>query len=651
MKQMRIGLAAVNQVPMDWIGNMQRIRQALEESRGLGIRVLCFPELCISGYGCEDRFLHPDTAQRSLALTQELASDIGDEVVMVGLPLCYNDLLYNGVAVLHQGKIQGITLKCHLAREGIHYEPRWFNRWIRGTEVTLETQDAWIPMGNLVYQFGDLAFAVEICEDAWVSNPQRPCLYYEGVPLVFNASASHFSMGKADIREAIVTNSSKDFSCVYAYTNLVGCESGRAIYDGELMIAQQGEVIARSDRLFLDDVKVMGFDLDVQTCQREPDVTMRTTAVPLPEKQLKPSFANRAHSDMSTSFGKAASLALLDYLRKSKARGFTLSLSGGVDSTTVGVLVWIMAQRLFNELPEEKRVEKLAYLGAEIAASKSAEALMRHILLCVYQKTRNSGSVTEQAAAHFAQAIGAQFMNLDVDQLVEGYKTMIGDALGTLLNWQEHDQALQNIQARVRGPGVWMLANIKNHLLLTTSNRSEVAVGYATMDGDTCGGLAPIAGVQKTFLREWLVLMEKQGIPGIEPLSVLKLINQQAPTAELRPPEQTQEDEKDLMPYEVLDFLERAMVSQRQTPLESFQQLQGEFPQFPLEKLHQWTRKFCWLFSISQWKRERYAPSFHLDDRSLDPKTWARYPILSAPMSAELKELDRFVQTQMEAES
>ena len=647
MTAIRIGLAALNQLPLDWEGNLGRIRKALQQARKMGIRILCFPELAISGYGCEDRFLHPDTSARSLALAQELAAEIGDEVVLVGLPIRYDGDTYNGVAVMHRGAIRGITLKCHLAREGIHYEPRWFNPWPRGQEATLDTGEAWIHMGNLIYRAGDLYFAVEICEDAWVPNPKRPCHFYREVPLVFNASASHFSMGKDDIREQIVAESSRDFHCVYAYANLVGCESGRAIYDGELLIASDGEIQSRSDYLYLDEFKLLAWDMVPAACGREADVTMALAPEPVPPPPLDAVVRDKEYDRLEIDFARAASLALLDYLRKSKARGFVLSLSGGVDSSSVAVLVRIAAHRLFTELTDAARKEKLAYLGPEISGATSATELMGHLLTCVYQATRNSGKATQHAAESLSGAIGAKYLFLDVDALVQGYRNLISGALDMPLTWAEHDVALQNIQARVRGPGVWMLANLTGNLLLTTSNRSEVAVGYATMDGDTCGGLAPIAGVQKSFLCHWLEVMASEGLPGIPVIPSLKLVTEQVPTAELRPPGESQKDEKDLMPYEVLDYIERSLVSQRKTPLEAYQDLVERFAgKYGRESLYAWTRKFCWMFTVSQWKRERYAPAFHLDDRSLDPKTWARYPILAAPFKAELDDLEGFFKGQ-----
>jgi NAD+ synthase (glutamine-hydrolysing) len=186
-----------------------------------------------------------------------------------------------------------------------------------------------------------------------------------------------------------------------------------------------------------------------------------------------------------------------------------------------------------------------------------------------------------------------------------------------------------------------MLANIRNALLLSTSNRSEAAVGYATMDGDTCGGLSPIAGIDKAFLRRWLVWMEKHGLQGLGKLPALRHVNRLMPTAELRPLDVGQTDEDDLMPYEILDRIERHAIRDRRSPRECLSLLRMEFTDMDPDSLAIWVRRFFGLWSRNQWKRERYAPSFHLDDENLDPKTWCRFPILSAGFELELSRLDK----------
>jgi hypothetical protein len=164
-----------------------------------------------------------------------------------------------------------------------------------------------------------------------------------------------------------------------------------------------------------------------------------------------------------------------------------------------------------------------------------------------------------------------------------------------------------------------MLANIRNALLLATSNRSEAAVGYATMDGDTSGGLSPIAGIDKAFLRRWLRWCEKYGPDGIGPLPELNVINEQAPTAELRPASSKQTDEDDLMPYELLDAIERAAIRDKQSPQEILLLMEVEFPQYSRPQLALWIERFFRLWCRNQWKRER-MPQLPLRDENPTPR-------------------------------
>ena len=184
-----------------------------------------------------------------------------------------------------------------------------------------------------------------------------------------------------------------------------------------------------------------------------------------------------------------------------------------------------------------------------------------------------------------------------------------------------------------------MLANLEGKLLLSTSNRSEAAVGYATMDGDTSGGLAPIAGIDKAFLRHWLHWIEHHGPVGGRPLPELAAINAQAPTAELRPTAAAQTDEDDLMPYPLLDAMEEAAIGRKLAPAAVLQEMGRRFPDVAEADMKRYLGRFFRLFSRNQWKRERYAPAFHVDDRNLDPKTWCRWPILSGGFASELEQL------------
>jgi NAD+ synthase (glutamine-hydrolysing) len=361
-------------------------------------------------------------------------------------------------------------------------------------------------------------------------------------------------------------------------------------------------------------------------------------AAPPPASQLCGDAWEQSANLKEEEFTRAEALGLFDYLRKSKSHGFVVSLSGGADSAATACLVHLMVAFGWKDLGEQGFKTKLAHV-AKLSAAIDPQTATRVLLTTVYQASKNSGSVTRDAARSIASAIGAEHFEWEVGEIVSRYVETIEQATGTRLSWDQNDVALQNIQARVRSPGIWMLANLKNALLLSTSNRSEAAVGYATMDGDTSGGLSPLAGIDKAWLRCWLRWLEATGPEGLKPIPQLAAINCQAPTAELRPSESKQTDEEDLMPYEILDAVERLAIRDKQGPLEVFELLKHQFPKYPVPQLVTWIERFFRLWSRNQWKRERYAPSFHLDDENLDPKTWCRFPILSGGFEVELAEL------------
>jgi NAD+ synthase (glutamine-hydrolysing) len=345
-------------------------------------------------------------------------------------------------------------------------------------------------------------------------------------------------------------------------------------------------------------------------------------------------------------FTRAIVLGLFDYLRKSRSGGFVISLSGGADSTAVTLLASLVVRFGIAQLGRETLVARLGYLPG---LRDLAEAeLIAKLVTTVYQGTIHSSDRTRRAARTVAAAVGATFVEWEVDRLVDEYTRLVAENIGRPLGWATDDIPLQNIQARVRAPGVWLLANLRHALLLATSNRSEAGVGYATMDGDTCGGLSPIAGIDKAFLRQWLVWMERQGPGETGAVPALHVVNVQAPTAELRPQECSQTDEDDLMPYPVLDAIERAAIRDKQDPVEVYRAMRDRFPKYHSPQLALWVERFFTLWSRNQWKRERYAPSFHVDDENLDPKTWCRFPILSGGFARELVALQTFVQAEAE---
>lgn len=611
MNALKIAGATLNQTPLDWKGNFERIVLAIQQAREAKVELLCFPELTLTGYGAEDLFLSPWFAEKAKLQLEQLLPHSKDITLAVGLPIRLEGKVYNTMAILENGAVKGIVAKQFMAIDGVHYEFRWFSPWPASQQTTVEIKGIQVPFGDLTFDLKGIHYGFEICEDAWRGDA-RPGyrLCERKVDLIFNPSASHFAMNKTLERKALVSKSSQIFNCYYFYVNLLGNEAGRMIFDGEILLAKDGELLGRNQLLSFESVQVCAFTLDNKT----------QAIAPIQPKEWE--------------FVQASSLALFDYLRKSKAKGFVLSLSGGADSSTIAVLVAEMVRRGLHELGVEGFISKL---GLPLTASKEdpEKSLVNQLLTTAYQGTKNSSEATLNSAKVLAESLGATFMSWTIDEEVQGYTQKIEAALGRALTWEQDDISLQNIQARTRSPIIWLLTNLKNALLLSTSNRSEGDVGYATMDGDTSGSISPIAGVDKDFVIHWLQWAEKNlDRPG------LREVNSLTPTAELRPLERSQTDEKDLMPYSLLVEIERLAIRDRRSPLEVFVALQKK-NEFEEAELKEYIKKFFRLWSRNQWKRERLAPSFHLDDFNVDPKTWCRFPILSGGFEEELTQLDQ----------
>ncbi len=614
--KLRIGGATVNQTPIDWSNNTSNIIASIKEAKKNNVSILGFPELCLTGYGCEDLFLSDWLSEQAWNNLQFIIPHCESITACIGMPIRINGITYNGVAVIQNQEIIGITLKQNLARDGVHYEPRWFDAWPADTVKQVEIGGKKIQVGDLIYEIDGITFGFEICEDAW-RKEKRPGyrLQKRGVDLIINPSASHFAFGKSELRESeVVMDGSRKFDCAYLFVNLLGNEAGRMIYDGDIIIGQQGKILKVNDRLSFKPFVLVTCDIDFIN-----PVNSESAAV----------TDNKAKNE---ELARATSLALFDYVRKSKAAGFVLSLSGGADSSLCAILVAEMVRRGIKELGQTEFLSKTGLNTTDVPN------VVHELLTCAYQGTENSSQTTQDAAETLAKSLGATFYSWRIDDAVNFYTSKMEEMLERSITWETDDISLQNIQARSRSPIIWMLANIKKAVLITTSNRSEGDVGYATMDGDTSGSLAPIAGIDKPFIIQWLKWAEKElGYSG------LSLVNNLQPTAELRPLEKTQTDEKDLMPYVVLVAIEKLAIRDRKSPVEVFSELSKH--QNPMisdpSLLKEYIKKFFRLWSANQWKRERLAPSFHLDDLNVDPRSWCRFPILSGSFKEELTLLDK----------
>ncbi len=616
MKIHRVGVASVRTLPLDFEAHVERLEQVFVEARLYGVQVLALPELVLSGYECGDFFWHPWVSEKAWEALQRLLPVTEGLITAIGLPLRIGDSLYNAAAVVADKRILGFALKTRLAKDGVFYEPRWFTAGPASHWLTEPRSGR--PAGLFVLEWEGLRIGVEICEEAW----QAPRVLDQLWPhIVLGLNASPFEIGKPERRRRLVTETSYRYRCVYLYANLLGNEAGKLLYDGESLIAYKGELVSATPPFSYRAYELATADIDFAPLHTWRGLTGGAFTEPLERIELAtPSRLPHTRSKSTPispvlvpeeAVTQAIAMGLWDYLIKTRHRGFVVSLSGGLDSAACAVLATLAIQNAQKALPA-KEWETIVQLLRQSPG-----------VYTFYQATAQSSAQTYARAQALAQAIGASFVRWDLQPIVEAYEALLSPWLGRELSWEEDDLARQNLQARVRVPSVWLAANVLGALLLSTGNRSEFSVGYTTMDGDTAGGLAPIAGLSKTFLRQWALWAASHfGWP------VLAEIAQAAPTAELRPGPQT--DESDLMPYPLLNFLEEKVVYDGQAPHQLVELTQYHFSQLSAAELRSYARRYKQLFAASQWKRERAAPGFHLDKYNLDPRSAARFPILNA---------------------
>ena len=656
MNLFKIAAAVVNQTPMDWQRNAQHHLDAIAEAKAQQVSLLCFPELSVSGYGCEDMFFAPGITDTAAEMLLPIAEACQGIMVSVGLPIRYNNRVYNAACLIADGKIQGFVCKKNLAGNSIYYEPRWFQPWESSVVAEIEMHGQTYPVGDLLFEVNGIRIGYEICEDAWVANRPGRDLYLRGVDIILNPSASHFEFGKSFVRERFAMDASRALGVTYLYVNLLGNESGRTVFDGDAFINVAGQGVGSGSRFSYRDFMVVTAVVDVdntrlsQVQNKVPlnrdnghgVVKIVSFGMPKPAPARSSYEAEAWESSgniREEEFARCIALALLDYLRKSRSNGWVLSLSGGADSSAIASLCRLAIKLCIAEIGMEGFKKKLSY-QKEIQACQTEAEIAAALMTCVYQGTENSSDDTRHSAETLAKSLDFSYFEIEIDNLVKEYRTLIEGGLGRKLAWETDDIALQNIQARVRSPSIWMLANIKNALLLSTSNRSEAAVGYATMDGDTSGSISPIAGINKHFVRQWLRWLEHTGVGGSIRFPGLRVVNGLQPTAELRPPDKKQTDEEDLMPYDLLDAIEDAAIRDKKMPKDVLPLMEFQFEGIhSREVIVRSVERFFRLWSRNQWKRERYAPSFHVSDHSLDPKTWCRFPILSGGYEKELAEM------------
>ncbi len=488
---MRVALAQIDPTVGDVDGNAAKVAEWIGRARGEGAELVVFPELCIPGYPAEDLYLKRHFVEANRRAVEELARETGGVVALVGFAEPVADgadgrHAHNSLAVLADGEVTAVYRKNRLPNYAVFDEQRYF---VPGGEpATIEVAGGTVGL--------------TICEDVWAPGPPASTEADAGATLIANPSGSPYHRGKGREREAMLAERAHAYGAHFAFCNLVGGQD-ELVFDGHsFVVAPDGTVIARATQ----------FEEELLICD-VPSPAPGHLAEPLPD--LAEVYA-------------ALRLGLRDYVVKNGFRHVGVALSGGIDSALVALL--------------------------------AVDALGTESVTCVSMPSPHSSAGTQADARAIAGNLGVELVEISIETAMGEYERALSPAFGAGRDGDaadgslprdptrphEPDLAAENIQARIRGNLMMALSNKHGWLVLTTGNKSEMSVGYATLYGDMAGGFAAIKDVPKTLVYELVRHRNTEAGRELVPTTVLE----RAPSAELRP---DQRDSDSLPPYELLD--------------------------------------------------------------------------------------------------
>jgi NAD+ synthase (glutamine-hydrolysing) len=498
----RVALAQIDPTVGDIDGNAAKVGEWIVRAEAEGAELTIFPELCIPGYPAEDLYLKRHFVAANQRAIEELAGAVRGTTALVGFaePVAGGGDFrhaHNSLAVLADGAVQAIYRKNRLPNYSVFDEQRYF---VPGTEpATIE--------------LGGTRVGLTVCEDVWVPGPPAESEAAAGATLIANPSGSPYHRGKGREREAMFAERARAYGAAFAFCNLVGGQD-ELVFDGHSFVVDaEGTVLARAAQ----------FEEELLLCEVPSPAPTDLTA-PLP--------------DIAEVYA-ALTLGLRDYVRKNGFGHVGVALSGGIDSALVALL--------------------------------AVDALGPENVSCVVMPSPHSSPETQQDARNIGANLGVELLEIPIEAAMAEYKSALAGSFGSTngasgdeeslprdpTRPSEPDLAAENIQARIRGNMMMALSNKHGWLVLTTGNKSEMSVGYATLYGDMAGGFAAIKDVPKTLVYELVRHRNQSAGRELIPASVLE----RAPSAELRP---DQLDSDSLPPYELLDQILESYVERDQ---------------------------------------------------------------------------------------
>lgn len=514
MKTLRLALAQINPTVGDLDGNTEKIIRYIRMAEDLSADVVAFPELSVTGYPPEDLLLKPQFIKDNLDALKKIKEEVWDITAIVGFVDRRNDI-YNAAAILHNKTVVDIYHKMYLPNYGVFDEFRYFQA---GTRFPL-------------YAIGDVSIGVNICEDIWYPEGPARAQSLFGAEVIININASPYHIGKGAFREKMLSTRASDNAVIVAYLNMVGGQD-ELVFDGHsLIFDERGEIICRGKQ-FEEDMIVIDLDLEGVFMRRLHDPRRRQEVLaaekarvervvvsrerPRREKTVLPYRDGKVMRAVEEVYN-ALVLGTSDYVTKNNFTNMVIGMSGGVDSSLVAAI----ATDAFGS----ERVKGL-FMPSPYTSKESRED--------VFSLARN---------------LEIELIEVPITEIYDTYlKTLEKNFAGLAPNTTE-----ENLQARIRGNLLMAFSNKFNWLVLTTGNKSEMSVGYATLYGDMAGGFAVIKDVPKTMVYELCRWRNEKAERPIIPERVLT----KEPSAELKP---DQKDTDTLPPYAVLDPILKAYV-------------------------------------------------------------------------------------------
>ena len=521
MSCLRLALAQLNPTVGDLSGNAAKILRNLRRAEKKHADIVVLPELALTGYPPEDLIFKPQFLADNIAEIRRISKKVNDMTAIVGFVDCgRNGEIYNAAAVLHNGEILDIYHKIMLPNYGVFDEVRYFT-----------------PGGRIpVYRMQGTRFGINICEDIWHAEGPLKWQACAGVELIININASPYEVGKPQTRATLIQQRAVEHNVCIAYLNMVGGQD-ELVFDGNSMVYDQAGTKIAHGKSFSEDLIVIDIDTAKTRRVRERSSGLLRRAgevadhgvvevrIPSPkrlERKTKKTGEISAMPGRDQEVYQALVLGTSDYINKNGFRGATIGLSGGIDSSLV------------------------AAIASDAVGSRQVTG--------VFMPSQYTSAASREDAYELAERLGIRILSIPIEPVIKGYKKGLSDIFGGVAE----DTTEENLQARIRGNLLMALSNKFGWIVLTTGNKSEMSVGYATLYGDMAGGFAVIKDVPKTLVYDICRWRNLAGRTQVIPERVLV----KEPTAELRP---DQKDSDSLPPYAVLDPILKAYIEDEKT--------------------------------------------------------------------------------------